>query len=147
MEYARQEHMRWMFIESMGVFWLTAEIIILQMMLTGRDFLDRLREITPGQWHPPYTRILLTGFLSFLILLAITFGRAWIWPPVHIMFAHSVPDDSALQSLFRQRYHEHMIIWSAFITGWVLLEALIVYQGWRGYCTLRQLLDTGIPLR
>ncbi len=143
MEYARQEHMRWMLIEAMGVFWLTAEIMILQMMLAGRDFLNRLREATPGQWRPPYARILIAGLLSLIILLAITFGRTWIAPPVHTLFARAAPGDSALQSLFRQRYHEHMMIWSVFITGWVLLEALIVYHGWRGYWTLRQLMGHG----
>ncbi len=147
MEYARQEHMRWMLIEAMGVFWITAEIIILHMMLAGRDFLNRLREATPGQWRPPYARILLAGLLSLLILLTSTLGRAWIWPPVHTLFAHSIPGDFALQSLFRQRYHEHMMIWTAFVTGWVVLELLIVYHGWRGYCTLRQLVRNGIPLQ
>lgn len=38
----------------------------------------------------------------------------------------------------------HLLVWSAFVTGWVVLEGLIVYHGWRGHIRLRALLG-GLP--
>ena len=147
MEYARQEYLRWMLIETMGIFWLVAEIAILLMVRAGRGYLDGIRTGTLTAWRPPIFRIVVATALATLSLCIATYGRHWFIPPLHSVIAVSPPGMDAIRALFRQRHREHIIVWSGFVTAWVLLEAVIVYQGCRGYCALRQLLREGDPAK
>ncbi|HPO16472.1 MAG TPA: hypothetical protein PLI09_23750 [Candidatus Hydrogenedentes bacterium] len=147
MEYAHQEYLRWMMIEYMGVFWLVAEVIILFLAVTGRGFLVHLHSVSPSDWKPPIMKISFAGLLFFLIVLSMTYARHWFLTPVHTIRISSESDIALIKLIFRQRYHEHMIVWAVFVTGWVLLEAMIVFQGWRGYVLLRKMIHPGIPAK
>lgn len=129
-EAARWRHLA---IESAGVFWLAAEMVILLLVLWGREHLARTPTSTTLHLTPRIRDYALGLGLLALALTALVIGR-FLWAATPAL---SVADAC-------QRELHHILLWAAFVTGWVLYEILIVYHGVRGYQRLRRLLG-GAP--
>jgi len=143
-EYARQIHVQRVIIESAGLFWLLAELMILFWVLAGRKHLESHAESPRFAWSPALTRRALGWSFGFAGLALLTYGRHLVWPPAHHLLqggAVSGIPEAALLARFTCRAHEHLALWSLFVTGWIALEIAIVYHGWRGYQCLRALLS------
>ncbi len=137
-QFARAMHLRTILIESAGLFWLFAELVILFAVRLGRGHLETTPLPPHFTWTPQLTRSALIWAAAFLLLIAVTYGRHLVWPPAYAVLSRSPMEEAALRTLVLRRAHEHLVIWAAFVTGWVVLEALIVYHGWRGYAQLRR---------
>lgn len=137
--YAQQDFVRSIVIEGMGLFWLLAELAILCAVVTGREYLEAVGQQGVFPWKPRLRQRTRTWGLAFLGFALLVFGRHVFLRPVHVLIVQGATSSEALYSTFIQRSHEHLAVWALFITLWVLLEALIVYHGWRGYGRLREL--------
>lgn len=140
-QFARAIHLRTLVIESAGLFWLFAELAILFAVLMGRHHLDTVPLPARFTWTPHIMRSALIWTAAFFLLAVLVYGRHLVWPPVFVMLSRGPIDGAALRALVLRRSHEHLAIWVAFVTGWVVLEALIVYHGWRAYAQLRRLIS------
>ena len=123
--------MRYLAIESAGLFWLFVEILILFVVLAGRRYLSGESTL----WSAGLKRRASLTMLGFAFLAAATFGRHLFLVPVHrFLAAHvaagQVPVVTQVKMVVSHRAHEHLLLWSLFIFGWVLLEVMIVYHGW-----------------
>jgi hypothetical protein len=107
-------------IETAGYFWILAELIILSLVYAGRRHIET---------DPLPNRLIVTPCQKWM-------GVACILAPVALWAATT-----------RILWHANnapatfLLLWSLFVTMWVLLEILIVYNGWRGYLRLRLLLN------
>ncbi len=148
--YARQVFYRHTLVESAGLFWLLAEFLILFAVLAGRRYLETDPVSRTFRWTGRDTQRALTLGVLFGVLAVFTYGRHVFLLPVHA-FLLVQPDAAdaafldAVAQMTRQRNGEHLVLWAAFVTGWVVLEVLIVYHGWRGHLLLRRLLDSSSP--
>lgn len=142
--FAHSVFLEQMVFELAGLFWLLAELVILFAVLAARDHLKH---------NPTSPRLTLNRGLRkravlwgvcFALLVLLTQCRHLCWPPVYrVLLDHApiiVPNIGEMQAMFVARNHAHWGIWAGFIAGWVLLEILIVYHGYRGYRTLKTLL-------
>ncbi len=146
MHYAATTHAREILIESVGLFWILAELIILFFVIAGRDHLENRPASPKFQWSPRWTcrAAMMTAF--FLALCAAVYGRGWLWLPVHAQIveaAEGTVDIQQVQAAFAASCRRHLAVWAAFVAVWVILEILIVCHGWRAYRKLRTLL--GLP--
>lgn len=119
---------RHLLVELAGVFWLVAELALLHLVWLGREHIEttprspRLNPSRVAQW-----RVYCFVALGLALLTLVVVRR--VLP---------LPANDMLEIVaFEKR---HLAVWAAFVVGWVVLEALIVYQGWRGYQRLRVLL-------
>jgi hypothetical protein len=105
-------------IEAAGLFWLGAEWLILWLVIHGRVYL--------ASGNMPATRNMVSsgGLWLFIFILLCVCSRGGS--------PDAAPLDAAATELAR-----HLGVWACFTVGWVLLEATIVYHGWRAYRTLR----------
>lgn len=115
-------------IELAGVFWLVAELILLHFILLGREHIEQ-------RPHSATLQPTRAARRRALLFIAITVGLVAL---VLVRRALPLPEDrpEAVYAYVRA----HLVVWAAFVTGWVVLEALMVYHGWRGYRCLRRLL-------
>ncbi len=143
MQYAATTHAREILIESAGLFWILAELLILFFVIAGRDHLENRPASPTFHWSPRLTCRVAMMTVFFLALCAAVYGRDWIWPPVHaqvVEAAEGTVDIHQVQAAFTASCRRHLTIWAIFVAVWVILEILIVYHGWRGYRKLRTLL-------
>ncbi|MFP4502988.1 MAG: hypothetical protein ACLFTT_18495 [Candidatus Hydrogenedentota bacterium] len=142
--YARGMFFRQVLIESAGLFWIGAEVAILFGVLLARRHLAK-------HAHEPHLRftaqdwwcggLLLAGFL---VLAGVVIGRHGVLvQPHHLIAQGASPAPEALAACYEARHREHLVVWAGFVTLWVLLEAVIVYHGWRAYRVLRRVLGHG----
>jgi len=141
-DFARSLHQQQVLVETAGLFWLLAELVILFAILLGRHHLDTSAANARVQWTPRFTRRALVWGILFAALVLLTYGRHVFLPPVHelLLSADASPSAESLAALLRRRSQTHLVLWGLFITGWVLIEGLIVYHGWRGYRRLREVI-------
>lgn len=130
------EH-RYARIEAAGIFWIAAELGILVLVRAGRRHL----ETRPLPAHFGLTRrdlryLLPSGGMLLGLLILYLFRHAG-GPPV--MDA----SNDILAAIAAREERVHLALWSGFVLIWIILEALIVYHGWRGYRQLRLLLKPG----
>jgi hypothetical protein len=122
------------------LFWIAAEILILTAVVLGRRRLA-LGPPFGGNFRRQEWRLLFVSAAACALLTAVVLGRYLVLPqPVHLLEAGEDPALAA--SFYRLRLLQHLLLWSVFVVVWVLLEGLIVYQGWRGYRLLRNYLGS-----
>lgn len=121
-------------VESAGLFWIAAELLILFMVLAGRRHIAT--EPLPERFalRADEKRRAIIAAVLFALAAAAVLARH---------FAPSAVDTGHAAAVLSGRAHVHMAIWASFVTIWVLLETLIVYHGWQGYRRLRDLLPDG----
>jgi hypothetical protein len=139
--YAQSDHARNLIIESAGLFWIFAELLILLAVIAGRRYLETVPLPNRFAWTRALTLRAVAFGVIFFALCAVTYGRHLLWPPLAELLRTRALDSNAIYMLSRQRTHQHLALWGAFVTGWVVLECLIVWHGWRGYRRLRELLE------
>jgi len=136
---ARALHFRHAAIETAGLFWAAVELLILYAVLVARRYLGE---------HPLPAALALTRTerrrawvwaCVFACVSALLYARHTVLTPVHRLLesAETGVTLASVSSAYGERVHEHLAIWAAFITLWVVLEILIVYHGWRAFCLLR----------
>jgi hypothetical protein len=120
-------------LESAGLFWISAELAILFMMIAARRHVQT-RPLPPRlEFQNGEKRRAVAWGLGFFLLAALVLGR-------HVAYAlETLPHDAAPVLIGRARVH--MAVWSGFVTAWVCLEVAIVYQGLRGYLALKSLME------
>jgi len=143
MQYLRTEHHRVMMVECAGLFWILAELLILGSVLAARRHLETEPLPRTIAWTRRDARRDLLWAMGFAALCAAIFVRHYFSPPAYEyleLYARGEIPLSRFQDLYVSRFHIHQILWAGFVTVWVLLEAIIVYHGWRAYCRLREIL-------
>jgi hypothetical protein len=114
-------------IEGAGVFWLAAELGILVLVRAGRRHLETVPLPATFRLTQRDAPILVFALASTLLLAGLFLSRhVFVEAPTDLPIAE-------LASAAAQAERAHLAVWSAFVVGWVVLEALIVYHGWRGY--------------
>ena len=142
-DFARTLHQQQVLIETAGLFWLLAELVILFAIVLGRQHLSNSPRELKVQWTPQITKRAIIWGSLFAALILITYGRHTFLLPVYELL-QSQDSSHTLETLtatLRHRNQTHLVLWSFFITAWVFLETLIVYHGWCGYRSLRKLID------
>jgi len=147
---ARVEYCRVLLTETAGLFWILAEICILFAVRVGRRLLDAEGlSLESIQVRFEKTRAMVWGGL-FLLFSAVLFGRHLFDSPLHRQLVQVAAGGDGVDlgralnahvSLMRAHY----AVWASFVTLWVILEAGIVYNGWRGYRRLAELLAARQP--
>ena len=129
-------------VETAGLFWIAAELAILYLVLLARFHVEHY----PNEPFPKITakfrRRAWVWTAGFLLLSAAVVARFYLYP-LHdnleaALHAQASPDSVA--ALYARWAYTHALIWCAFITIWVILEAAIVYQGRQVYLGLRKAL-------
>ena len=137
--YSQSMYRERLLYETAGLFWLAAELAILFSVVAARAELAARLDGGP----PPrkLTRRAVFWTLAFFAGAALLQYRHWVWPPVYVLLERGALDtNAAAREAYAFRVHTHLALWSAFVAGWVLLEVLIVYHGWRAYRLLRMVL-------
>jgi hypothetical protein len=132
-----------MMVECAGLFWILAELLILYAVLTARRYLETEPIPRTIAWTRRDARRTLLWVMGFAALCAAVFLRHYFSPPAYEyleLYASGEIPLSRFQDLYVSRFHIHQIFWAGFVTLWVLLEAIIVYHGWRAYRRLREVL-------
>lgn len=114
--------------ETAGLFWLLAETVILAYIVYARRRLESPANHTAA---PGWRAIAATS----IGLCLLVYGRHLIITPVYAL--DTTLADTAYQHAVKHRYRVHMSIWATLVLAWVILEAAIVYHGWRCYRILR----------
>jgi len=118
-------------VESAGLFWIAAELIVLFLVRAGKRHIET--EPLPERFA--LTRVekvwAVAWAVGFALLALLVLGR-------HFLTARIDPADAT--ATLSANLHMHLSTWAGFVTAWVVLEMLIVYHGWRGYRRLRHLL-------
>lgn len=123
-EAARWRHLA---VEAAGVFWISAECFILALVCWGREHLAKaprratLKFSEAARWR-------FRAASGVTLVLAIVVARR--------AFVVAEPNATAIVN----DELAHLALWAMFVTAWVVLEATIVYQGYRGYRLLGGLL-------
>ena len=147
---ARVEYCRVLLTEAAGLFWILAEICILFAVRVGRRLLDAEGlSLESMQVRFEKARAMVWGGL-FLLFSAVLFGRHLFDLPLHRQLAQLVAGGTEVDLREALNAHVsvmrmHYAIWASFVTVWVILEACIVYNGWRGYRRLSELLAARRP--
>lgn len=125
---ALREHLLY---ESIGLFWLWAEVVILFAMREARH---TLQHASPRPWK---MRLLAWhGFFG-------VFAAAVLW---RYYFTFSGPPwDQAIAPWYIEQTKWHLAVWSGFVLGWVVLESAIVFEGARAYSRFARLCRVAIP--
>ena len=128
------------FVETVGVFWIGAEVVILFAVTAA------LRHFNATPLPAIFTLTSAEKRRAFwwaggvVLLCAATFGRHFFLTPIHTALAAiESPGDGEVEALYFSRAHIHLAIWCLFISAWVVLEAAIVFQGVRAFARLRRL--------
>ncbi len=145
-----QAYHRWQqLVEGAGIFWIAAEVGILHLVLAARRFVET-SPLTEGfRFTRRERRRAWVWAFGLALLTALTFGRHWFIPRLDAVLARLDVAQTAdlgarVAALYTFRAHVHMGVWAVFVTGWVLLEILIVFHGWRAYRRLRHVLTHGV---
>lgn len=134
-------------IETAGLVWIGAELVILYLVL--RVNLIVRAHLPHETARPPSTRgpllILLLG--TFAIAALLTLGRYIFVDALpeaiqSIILGNSTDPGHQIHALYMARAHTHLALWCGFITLWVLLEVAIVYAGFKTYRSLRLIFET-----
>ncbi len=138
-QYVQTVHQRALVVESFGLFWLWAEVLILCIVAGGRWYLESVE--CGRSFHWTLGRLgYMAGWGALMLLVTVgVYARHFFFPPIHVLL-ESTPalDEDILRALFVSRMHIHLIVWAGFVTAWVLLETWIVYHGWRGVQVLHR---------
>lgn len=137
--YARAAHVEYLIIESAGLFWLGAELAILYAMLFARRYVVAIPvpealALSRRDWQRA-----IVWSAAFVTLCLVVLLRHNVLPSAHVRIQQS-GSACAIEDVvrvFTQRNREHLAVWALFVTGWVVLEGLIVYHGWRVYRVIR----------
>ncbi|MCC6143648.1 MAG: hypothetical protein IT368_07565, partial [Candidatus Hydrogenedentes bacterium] len=86
-------------------------------------------------------RIFVLGAIFVALLAALVLGRHYVLLQPYELIEGGAANLAAAVALYKTRLLQHLAIWACFVVLWVLLEAAIVFQGWRGYRSLRAMLD------
>lgn len=118
-------------VESAGLFWIAAELVILFLVIAGRRHIDT--EPAPVQFALTRAekRRALAGSIGFALVSLVVLSRYFL--------AREVEAETAA-AVLSSRVHIHIAVWASFVTVWVVLETVIVYHGWRGYRRLCRML-------
>ncbi len=137
--YAYAEYRRTMVIECAGLFWIFAELVILFYVIAARRFVETAP--MPASWKAARRehRRAVVWTALFALVSVVVLGRHWVRPPLYVQLASGLQPSEILPA-YTSRAHNHLALWSVFVTLWVLLEAAIVYHGWRGCRHLRRVL-------
>ncbi len=135
--YAWTQYRAYVAIEAAGIFWLAAETAILFFVIAARRHLALQ---APLALRALGVRAAVFGGSVMLLPVCLVFRHILLTPLPRALAQGGVSAEAAY-ALASQRANEHLLVWSAFILGWVVLEVLIVYQGWRVLAALRARLD------
>ncbi len=135
LQWLAEESRRRLLIESAGLFWLAAEVAILwavwlawRRVAAGRTRLWPLTAYELGAGA--------LGLATLALLSAYTLARH-VQPGAALAALNAGAPPPVVADAFRRVSLEHLALWSWFVLGWVVLEAVIVYTGWRAYRTWR----------
>jgi len=126
------------YAETAGIIWIIAELAILYGLLIAQRILDRPEidapfHLTPREWRRAYI------WAAAVLVLTLALYARTIWvPPPTLLMTHP----GTLYRGTRLFLSVHNAIWAAFVTAWIILEALIVYRGLRLYLRLKTHLST-----
>jgi len=123
-ETARWRHLA---VESAGVFWIAAELFILALVCWGREHLGKA---------PTRTRLTFSAAVRWRFRAALGVTLVLVIVVARRAFVVAEPN---VEAIVRDEL-AHLALWALFVTAWVVLEAAIVYQGYRGYRLLGGLL-------
>lgn len=136
--YSRAFFARQIVIEGAGLFWLGAEVAILFGAMLARRHLESTPRNPRLAFQQRDALRAMVWAAGFLLFCAAVLGRHFVLEqPQHL------DDIEAAARLLQARHREHLAVWAAFVAGWVALEALIVYHGYRGYRAFRKAVDAG----
>ena len=124
-------------IELSGWFWILSELAILYVILLVARRISQ-NNPRPGPLFDPHTRRTAQRFLvAFSLIAALGLSR-------HGAAALQNPD-AAPDALHTAWEIQHLIVWTAMVTAWVLLECAIVAAGLHAVARLRQRLGEPHP--
>ena len=132
-------------IESAGFFWLAAELVILHLVICAGRFLACRPLPESFRFEGTEWRRAGIGVLVLGMAMLVNYGRHFFIPPIHILvdgFDATSTVSADLISQYASRVYTHMSIWAVFVTGWVMLEILIVYFGYKAFLELKKHLKT-----
>lgn len=134
-----QQHSRQLTIEFVGVFWLVAEIILLAAVDTARRHLNK-SPLTP---HLVFDKHVSEKILATLTITVFLYAYMYVhgknWSVIREGIAANLTPDVIAQ-MYHRAILSHLTIWAVFVTGWVLLEVLIVIEGILVFRRLKQIL-------
>jgi len=144
-----QDSQRFFLIELAGLFWLAAEGAILAVVLAARRHVQEMPHASRLRIDRADIRRIAGGAAAIGLLLGIVLAHNAIGNPHSVFQTMSLPlgteEEALLQGLWLRQAILHHLMWVTFCTGWVLLEAAIVYHGCRTYGALRRLLGSAPP--
>jgi hypothetical protein len=148
LSFVRAVFLRELIIEWVGLFWLSAEVLILLAVVAVSDYISREERPALVSWRVVWSHPVVLFSIGVLTVAFLSQLRYFWWPPLFIHLgtqeSTGLPlDEEGLSILFLTRRHQHQGVWALFVAGWVLFECLIVCQGWKGYVRLRQLFRGG----
>lgn len=134
---ARARESSMLLIELCGVFWIAAEMIILFFVIEARRHVGRSPLPAAPVWDRAATRRAVIFALAVFGVLGTVVIRPMVWAPLSARLRSGSLDlsSAAMHDFFA--VHRHLVVWVAFVTVWVVLEAAIVYQGYRAYRLFR----------
>lgn len=113
-------------VEWSGLFWLGAEWVILWLVIQGRQYLAQ------GRLGDVYDVCM--SALGWLVLFGVL---VWVARNVGLSNRDQISGNGHHPPYARSEF-SHLLLWSSFVFGWVLLEVLIVYHGCRAFRILQQ---------
>jgi hypothetical protein len=149
LRYAGIAHRRMIFVECAGMFWIFAELAILFSVLIGRRYLETEPLCQSIVLTPRERRRAVLWAAGFLIAAVLVLSRHAVRDslPAYLsyhLYAGAEPSLDLVKLLYVRDAHAHLATWAVFVTLWVLLEAAIVYHGWRGFCRLKMMLNARV---
>lgn len=148
MQLIYREFYNQLFVESLGIFWIAAEVAILFSVSVLRRFL--LQNSIPNQLRltAKERRRLLFWAILVALLAASTLGRHLVvtpFPTLLVNLDNTLGETFSreVSSIYTRALLTHLAIWSFFITLWIVLEILIVYKGFRVFQHIRVLRRAG----
>ncbi len=137
--FLRQQQSRQYVIEFAGVFWLAAELVLLAAVDTARRHLNK-SPLTP---HLVFDKHVSEKILATLTITVFLYAYAYVhgknWSVIREGIAANLTPDVIAQ-MYHRAILSHLTVWAVFVTGWVLLEVLIVIEGILVFRRLKQIL-------
>ncbi len=137
--FLRQQQSRQYVIEFAGVFWLAAELVLLAAVDTARCHLNK-SPLTPHLVLDKHVFQKSMAAISLIIFMCLyVYGHGMSWGGIREgMAANLTPD--VIAQMYHRAILSHLTVWAVFVTGWVLLEVLIVIEGILVFRRLKQIL-------
>ncbi len=130
-------------VEAAGLFWIAAELGILYLVLLARFHVEHRPSEPVPCLSPAFRRRLWRWIAGFLLLCVLIGARFYFYPLRDALEAalQTSAHPDAIAALYARWAYTHALVWCAFITIWVILEAAIVYHGRHVYLGLRRALS------